>query len=635
MFLLELVMQGVREFGQLVRLRFQRGFNFIAAGNEGGKTTTVDTIVRLLFPNDAPGAVDSLVSRATPDTSRGALVVFPGDSEYFRVIHDFSKRGVNLSKYNAGTKGFDLMNSSWDGVADFMGGLMNGVSEQDFRRLFVLQRDQASGSASHRPPQAATTTRAPQVRPAAASAGPTPAQEARLAQLRQAMLKADEAADAEYKLEAAKIKLGEITRKLETLEENRGRISDIQANLESLKGCEQFPENISELLDGHERSQGQKMAKTDEIQQDIDGLKMQRDGIPSAPFWKDPLFFLGAAVGAGSLVAGLFILSAEQADYFLIGIILSLGLVIAAWYRVSRRNAQRSVLQKEIEAFETEFAEIEKSFSVGGAQIQAYMDATASTTTAELKDRAENFRYFQSQLADMEEQRKHMLGGIRQEELRAEYVRLQQEVIELEKAARALAAYSVDTYSLRQEIDRIESETSAASPSWDFGSPEQEPFAPFSASAEPGNGQGIFLPELALASRASGIEMETLVPAVEAAAQRNLAAVTGGRYVKVEAGHDGDPAVFDKDHVRVEYAALSHSMRELLYLCLRAGLVEAVTGKLRLPFLVDDAIAGLDPARQRAACQILRALGAKTQVLLFSSNSVLREQGDAFAELAA
>ncbi|HAR45322.1 MAG TPA: hypothetical protein DCS05_03875, partial [Nitrospiraceae bacterium] len=101
MFLLELVMQGVREFGQLVRLRFQRGFNFIAAGNEGGKTTTVDTIVRLLFPNDAPGAVDSLVSRATPDTSRGALVVFPGDSEYFRVIHDFSKRGVNLSKYNA------------------------------------------------------------------------------------------------------------------------------------------------------------------------------------------------------------------------------------------------------------------------------------------------------------------------------------------------------------------------------------------------------------------------------------------------------------------------------------------------------------------------------------------------------
>ena len=103
----------------------------------------------------------------------------------------------------------------------------------------------------------------------------------------------------------------------------------------------------------------------------------------------------------------------------------------------------------------------------------------------------------------------------------------------------------------------------------------------------------------------------------------------------MEAGHDGDPAVFDKDHVRVEYAALSHSMRELLYLCLRAGLVEAVTGKLRLPFLVDDAIAGLDPARQRAACQILRALGAKTQVLLFSSNSVLREQGDAFAELAA
>ena len=46
-----------------------------------------------------------------------------------------------------------------------------------------------------------------------------------------------------------------------------------------------------------------------------------------------------------------------------------------------------------------------------------------------------------------------------------------------------------------------------------------------------------------------------------------------------------------------------------------------------------EAFAAFDPARQQAACQILRALGAKTQVILFISNPALKAAGDAEAEL--
>ena len=100
MFLVELVLQGIRGFQQLARVRFQGGFNFVAAGNEAGKTTSVDTIVRLLYPVNQPGKMESLVSRVVPDASRGALVVYSDDGSYYRVIQDFSKRAVNLSKYN-------------------------------------------------------------------------------------------------------------------------------------------------------------------------------------------------------------------------------------------------------------------------------------------------------------------------------------------------------------------------------------------------------------------------------------------------------------------------------------------------------------------------------------------------------
>ena len=58
-----------------------------------------------------------------------------------------------------------------------------------------------------------------------------------------------------------------------------------------------------------------------------------------------------------------------------------------------------------------------------------------------------------------------------------------------------------------------------------------------------------------------------------------------------------------------------------------------MAGKLRLPFILDDPLAGFDPARQLSACHILRALGAKTQVILFTSNPALKAEGDATLEL--
>lgn len=89
MFLVELVLQGVRGIRELARLRFQSGFNFIAAGNEAGKTTAIDAMQRLLFPSSQPGLMDELVSRHTPDASRSALVVFADDGAYYRIIRIF------------------------------------------------------------------------------------------------------------------------------------------------------------------------------------------------------------------------------------------------------------------------------------------------------------------------------------------------------------------------------------------------------------------------------------------------------------------------------------------------------------------------------------------------------------------
>ncbi len=631
MFLVELVMQGVRGIRELARLRFQSGFNFVAAGNESGKTSSVDSMVRLLFPTSQPGALEPLISRHASDASRAALVVFANDQSYYRIIQDFSKRAVNLSKYNGSTKEFDLMYKDWDGTARFLSGLTGGISEEQFGSLFVFRREHYSfrpgPSGAY---ESATSQPAPEAKPAPAARGKDSSSEAKLVQLREALLKAEEAADTEYRAQSAKLRLDEIRKKLDGLDELARRASEIDASLSDLKGCTKLPENLDGLIDEYERHQRQKAADADELTKEIEGLRMQIDEIPAVNLVTDKLFILGAVLGGLSVVAGLFILTTEQAHFFPLGILTALMLIAAAWYKGQRKNAQQKQLMREEETLQKELANLERSFEQAGAAVTACMKATGATTLRELKEKADNYRYFLSLRQDIEEQRKHSLGGIPVEDLKAEFAKQREEVIELENASRAVSQYAVDTYSIRQDIERIESEMAEA-PSADLSDNRELP-AGFAAPDAVRGPSGI-LKELSIAGGISGIGTETLIAEVEAVAQRNLSIVTSGKYVRIRIGKEGDLIVNHKDNSEHSFLNLSHGTRNLVYFCLRTGLVEAIAGKHRLPFILDDTLADFDPQRQQAACQVLRTLGTRTQVILFTSNPALRTGSDVAAEL--
>ena len=632
MFLVELALQGVRGVRELVRLRFKSDFNIVVAGNESGKTTTADSIQRLLFPGSQPALLEALVSRPAPDASRSALVLCADDGVYYRIIQDFLKRAVTLSRYNATNKDFALLHRDWDNAEQFMAGVTAGMTEADFSRIFIFQRERHA--ARPETPASAAAPRSAPMTPVRSAGGKSSGNRERLAELREALRKAEEAADAEYKFQSAKLALEETGKKIDSLGVIEGKKAEMGSTLASLKGYEGMPEDLAGLIDAYERLQGQKLADADELEKQIEGLKMQLAAIPTANVITNKLFLSGVAVGALSVLAGVFVLTEDQSILFAVGILLSLILMAGAWYNSSRKNEQRKKLLQQEEDLKKELSGLERHFQKEGAAITACMRSTGASSPAELKEKAENYRYFISLGADLEEQRQRFLGDQTPEMLHQRYEHLQQEVVKLEKAAQAVAQDNVDTFCIRQDIERLDSEASTASAgmSWDFGAEAQE--LPADVADElAGGGQGGFLAELGIASRVGRIEMETLVPAVEAAAQRNLVAVTAGKYVRLEAGHEDGPIVHAKDDSVVAYPELSHGTRSLIYFCLRAGLVEALAGKKRFPFILDDPFAELDPARQKAACQVLRTLGAKTQVILFTSNPALGAAGDAVAEL--
>ena len=629
MFLVELVLQGVRGFRELVRLRFQSGFNIIAAGNESGKSTAVDAIQHLLFPTGTVEAMASLVSKYTPDASRGALVVCSDEGAYYRIIQDFVKRAVNLSKYDPASKQFNLLHKDWENTAQFMGGLTHGMSEKEQERVFLLQRElnfeHALHSAysdpampvvsGHKQPQAAA--------PRAAT------NQARLAELREILRKAEEAADADYRYQSAKLSLEDLKKKLARIDEMQQKKNEIESSLADLKGCETLPENLSELIESHERQMSQAMAEADDLGRVLEGLKLRLSGSQPANLLTDKLFILGTVLGILSILAGVFVLTAEYAHFFPVGVIVSLILMAVAWYNSSRKNAQRKAISKEAEAAENDLRELERKSVHDGAAINAFMRTVGTDSAGELKEKAENYRYFHSLLHDNEEGRKRILGDMDPDVLRQQYGKQQEEVDRLEGAAKAVASQAMDTYSIRQDIERLEAETSPVGAPWESGLIDQGLPSDFPPPPSP----GWFYDELHVASKISGIEIDTLLPAVEAAAQRNLTAISNGRYVRIGLNNERQPVVHANDDSIVPFSELSHGAKALVYFCCRAGLVEAIAGKRRLPFILDDPLAGFDPQRQQAACQVLRSLSTKTQVLLFTSNPALKAAGDAAAEL--
>lgn len=634
MFLVELVLQGVRGIRDLARLRFQNGFNIVTAGNEAGKTTAIDTVQRLLFPSSAAASMTALVSKHAPDNSRAALVMCADDGTYYRIIQDFSKQAVNLSRYNAPKKDFTLLHKDWDSAVQFMTGLTTeDLSEEDFSKVYILRRDHFN----ERPAPAAAASAPLAAVPAAAAAAPSQASpqaahQEKLAELHEALKKAEEAADAEYKAQSARLGAEELKKKFSALEESDAKKAELEASLAELKGCADLPANLQELIENYEQFERQKESEMDELRQELEGVTQSIAAAPAVNFMTDKLFIAGAVVGILSFVA-VFIPSVTlQQEVFLGGLLVALVLMAIGWYQGSRKSAQRNAFIKERDMIENEIAGIEKRFAEQGAGINEFLQATGSANAAELRDKSDNYRYFSSMLNDLQEQRQRALGNFSIDELQQEYAARQQEAQDLDASARAVAQFNVDTYAIRKDIERIESEQ-PHDDTWGLSGNIQDFHEEFIPPVAPAGSGGIH-DDIAIASRISGIEMETLIPALEAAAQRNLTAITNGRYVRVEVGHDGGPpVVHGKDDSAVPSAELSHGTRDLVYFCLRTGLIEALAGKQRLPFVLDDPLSVFDPERQKAAVQVLRALGTKTQVILFTSTPSLKAAGDAAAEL--
>jgi exonuclease SbcC len=138
-----------------------------------------------------------------------------------------------------------------------------------------------------------------------------------------------------------------------------------------------------------------------------------------------------------------------------------------------------------------------------------------------------------------------------------------------------------------------------------------------------------------------------LAPILTESVQRHLPAITGGAYVEVGM-NPRDLSVDVKEASSGQWRdarLLSEGTREQIYLLLRVAMAEhlVTTRGERAPLLLDEVTAQADPERKRRMLDVLHALSADRQVILFSHDDEvvawaaesLREPRDRLIRLVA
>ena len=119
-----------------------------------------------------------------------------------------------------------------------------------------------------------------------------------------------------------------------------------------------------------------------------------------------------------------------------------------------------------------------------------------------------------------------------------------------------------------------------------------------------------------------------VAPILTASVQRHLPAITGGAYVEV--GMNPRDLSVDVKEARTgqwrDARLLSEGTREQIYLLLRVAMAEhLVTSDESAPLLLDEVTAQSDPERKLRMLDVLHALSADRQIVLFSHDAEVME----------
>jgi len=644
--IVELALYGIRHVQSMTRLAFGPGLNVLSGGVGTGKSTMSELIVALLCP-ELTNRFRPFVHPHHPERAQAAVVFQADDGAFYRVIRDFVKERISLTKLESPGQtagGLPPLASDAPSVKTELERLFHGLTAEQICRHWLFSPARLSPSPAY-PPTSPTTGSSPNGAAAVVQAGSSvqsqavrsPSSNSRLEELKYALAKAEETLALDEQAMAAQDRVSSLKQKLTQL----GRLAEerdaLQNELNGFTGFDQLQPGYVALIEGLAERQRSLHNHLDGTQAQLQELEADRTALPSQPIFQQRRFQVGAGLIVLALLVALFV-NLPGLFRFVFLALLFPGLGILVWSVATDMRTQnvRTALEEKIKALKKEQETAEKQFAREQRPALELLALTKCDSVEQFKERSRNVDRLHDQIERLTDEQTQILNGQPLEQLQQQLQALTAEAQTLEERVREAASIAAktgmgDVASLQAEIARLESGQSGSageSGLVDFGDALDAKSAP-----PPGRGAAV------APSALTWLEVLRMAwphdhPAHQTAVSTLFSKLNGGGYGKAEWSNGGLHIQARDQQREIDPELLSGGQRDLLAVaCFLAPWLTARTEKLiitlgRFPLLLDEPFLSLDSAAQSAFMQLLRSLSASQQILLATRLPVPEQSGD-------
>lgn len=607
MLLLEIAAQGVRGLAPAGgRIALKAGYNVVAA--DGPVLRRLVEAMLHPAPADAE-AIPRAAAAPGAAAPRAGLTLVGDDGTTYRLLRDFGS-GCQLHRFDPARRAFALVAQDLPGIDAFLAGAPGAPSRERLRGVLSL----AAADLPSRQP-------APGLRGAAASParGPLSPQEAerKRAALRVELERAKASEQVQYRLDELQGRLFQLEEVLKGGEKARQGLFTSEAALKELEGAAKVLDPVADLdqkLAAFEKA----AARRDEglARLEAERAASEEAAREPAPFWKDPQFLAGAAVGVVAAAAGMAGASTGQDGLRYLALLDVPAFGVAAWAALRWAGAREAFEQtgrrrrlagerehKVLDQYERDTAEVKGLMkAIGAAALPDLREVVGRL--ADARAVAEEWR---QRLAEWEATPENRQAA-------AEKERVQREVGELEqRLAGEAGGYQRDARTIEMELARLDTDQASPSPSA-APAAAAPPVDPLRAALERG------------AAALGGTPAE-VARAIRPRVGQVLPALSGQRLSGVLWDERGNASVQGGGRT-TPAASLPPADRDLVWLAVKVGVLEQALSRGRTLALLDDAFAGLPDGARRTLAGILKQLGRSGQIVHATQDPVCRQAAD-------
>jgi hypothetical protein len=636
----EVAVQNVRGFSPAGRFALKTGYLVLKPPAESSPLAALT--LALLYADGRGG--DAALAATAQKAGKAALTFVGQDAVTYRVLRELGGGG-SLHRLIPGTQQPELVTQDTTDANQFLRGQAGLPPRTTFELLCCLQgaqlpsrrprggagRATTSGSGMralsspgmpglhspsspglHSPsspgmPGLRTQSSPGMVMPAS----DIPAAEAKVKELEKELVLCKEVDNLQFEVDGLNSQVFDLESKLRGTDGLKEKVREAEAAW----AAEPTPESMGLPQDIVARAERfhKTLARRDEalarIESEREVAKEEEARLPDVePLVKDRNFWIAIAAGVVSFIAGLFFTNALR--YVALLDIPAFGFAAVLGIRYVDELQHRDRLKRRIEMFAVREKKAQEEFEADAGAVRRAMEVFDVDTPKDIAPRLQRREELGAIVAQL---RAQLVATEKHPEFveAAEQLPLLRQQIELLNAkVTEKGAFVRDVREVERELARLkESIQLARNPQMMGGMPGADMTGGMDALEDPS-------PVLInLAADVLATNTQAVMGALRDRCVQYFSALTDRRYVGVEWDRDGRTVVVAASGRRMPVGELPPREVDMFFLSLRLTVVEKLSPRVKLPLIIEDALAGVDDAKLPLLGRMLKHLGTLTQVL--------------------